>query len=98
MPDSPTRNSNGVIKLTIMSAIAFGMVWFGIQLAEQTAQNTLPSLGISGAWEYLPVSVGGVLMILFAIERLARRAVGLPTARFGEDSDPDGGPVVAAGN
>jgi TRAP-type C4-dicarboxylate transport system permease small subunit len=71
---------------------AFGMTWYGVQLAVKTAGNKLPSLGISGAFDFAPLVVGGVLMILFSIERLARRAAGLPTARFGEDSDPNGGP------
>jgi hypothetical protein len=33
-----------------------------------------------------------VLIVLFSLERLARRAAGLPTARFGDD--PGGGPEM----
>ena len=62
-----------------------GMIWFGWQLAAKTAANTLPSLGISGAYDYVPLVVGGVLVVLFSLERVVRRAAGLPTARFGED-------------
>lgn len=77
-------------------AFGFGMVWYGTQLAAKTANNIMPSLGISGIFDFLPLTVGGILMMLFTIERLARRAAGLPTARFGEDADPDGGPVAAS--
>lgn len=69
-----------------MVVVAFGggMIWFGTALAAKTVGNKLPSLGISGAFDFLPLVAGGILMILFSLERLARRAAGLPTARFGE--------------
>ncbi len=60
------------------------MVWFGTALAERTMHNKLPSLGISGAFDFIPIVGGGALLVIFALERLARRAAGLPTARFGE--------------
>lgn len=68
----------------IVGAFGFGMIWFGWELVEQTAGNKLPSLGISGAFDFLPIVGGGVLIVLFSLERIARRAAGLPTARFGE--------------
>ncbi len=68
----------------VVVAFGCGMIWFGAQLAEKTAANKLPSLGISGAFDFLPLVAGGVLVVLFSLERLARRAAGLPTARFGE--------------
>jgi TRAP-type C4-dicarboxylate transport system permease small subunit len=61
-----------------------GMIWFGTQLAVKTAGNKLPSLGISGAFDFIPIVAGGALIVLFSLERIARRAAGLPTARFGE--------------
>ncbi|MGJ8586278.1 MAG: TRAP transporter small permease [Marinosulfonomonas sp.] len=68
-----------------VAAFGGGMVWYGWQLAAKTAGNKLPSLGISGAFDFAPVVMGGVLIVLFSIERMARRAAGLRTARFGED-------------
>ncbi len=68
----------------VVVAFGCGMIWFGWQLAVKTAGNKLPSLGISGAFDFLPIVAGGVLVVLFSIERIARRAAGLPTARFGE--------------
>jgi len=67
-----------------VTAFGFGMIWYGFVLARQTAQNTLPSLGISGAFQYMPIMAGGVLAMLFSIERILRRLAGLHTSRFGE--------------
>ncbi len=61
-----------------------GMIWYGWLLAAKTAGNQLPSLGISGAFDFLPIVGGGVLIVLFSAERLLRRAAGLPTPRFGD--------------
>jgi len=33
----------------------------------------------------LPLVAGGALIVLFSVERIARRAAGLPTVRFGDD-------------
>jgi TRAP-type C4-dicarboxylate transport system permease small subunit len=66
--------------------VGFGgcMMWFGTELAAKTANNALPSLGISGAFDFIPIIAGGVLLVIFSIERIVRRFAGLPTARFGE--------------
>lgn len=66
-----------------------GMTWYGWQLAEKTAANKLPALGISGAFDFAPLVFGGLLIVLFSLERVARRLAGLPTARFGEDPIED---------
>lgn len=63
-----------------------GMIWFGMQLAIRTAGNKLPSLGISGAWDFVPIVAGGALIVIFSAERIARRAAGLDTARFGQEA------------
>jgi TRAP-type C4-dicarboxylate transport system permease small subunit len=68
----------------VVAAFGSGMIWYGSQLVVRTAGNKLPSLGISGAFDFIPIVAGGVLIVLFSIERLARRAAGLGTARFGE--------------
>jgi TRAP-type C4-dicarboxylate transport system permease small subunit len=63
------------------------MVWFGGQLAWSAAGVKLPTLGVSGAVDFLPIMMGGILVVIFSAERLARRAAGLPTARFGDVPD-----------
>lgn len=69
-----------------VGAFGCGMVWYGGQLAASSAGVKLPTLGISGAFDFLPIMVGGVLVALFSLERLARRAAGLPTVRFGDEA------------
>ena len=73
----------------VVTAFGVGMVYFGSQLAAKTAGNSLPGLGISGAFDFLPIVVGGILLILFCIERIARRLAGLPTSRIGDDVDAE---------
>lgn len=68
----------------VVIAFGIGMTVYGTQLAVLAAPNVLPSLGISGAFDFMPIVAGGVLVVLFSIERIARRLSGLPTALFGE--------------
>ncbi len=71
----------------VVTGFGVGMIWFGWELAAKTAGNQLPSLGISGAFDFIPIVGGGILVVLFSLERVARRAAGLQTARFGDDPD-----------
>lgn len=68
----------------VVTGFGFGMFWYGGELMLSAWDVTLPSLGISGAFDFLPLVGGGVLVVLFSLERLARRAAGLPTSRFGD--------------
>ena len=72
-----------------VAAFGVGMVWFGWELAAKTAGNMVPTLGISGAFDFVPLIGGGVLVVIFSLERIARRAAGLETARFGEEAQID---------
>ncbi|WP_235890644.1 TRAP transporter small permease [Martelella alba] len=65
-------------------AFGLGMVVYGSQLVAGTWGATMPSLGIPDGVGYLSIVAGGGLTVLFSLERIARRACGLPTARFGE--------------
>lgn len=62
----------------VILAFGVGMIWYGSQLVSLTWNTTLPSLGISGAYDYFPVVVGGVLIVLFALERTVQRLSGAP--------------------
>ncbi len=95
LPDRVGRWLHSVSDIVVL-VFACGMVGYGVQLAEKTWQNTVPLLGISGGIEYLALIFGGVLMVLFSLERLLRRAVGLPTRRFGDDTDLPDDPSDAA--
>lgn len=52
--------------------IAFGALLFGgcLMMAASVYPNTIPTLGISEAYRYLPPVISGVLIILFSIEHL----------------------------
>ncbi|MFB9141091.1 TRAP transporter small permease [Maritalea porphyrae] len=73
----------------IVIAFGAGMIGYGGQLAATTWATTIPNLGFSGAVSFFSLIFGGVLMILFSIERLLRRAVGLHTARFGDEAEEE---------
>ncbi|MFD1911315.1 TRAP transporter small permease [Halodurantibacterium flavum] len=79
----------------VVTAFAVGMVWFGWQLAARASTGVVPGLGISRLWDFAPLIGGGVLLVLFSLERILRRAAGLKTRRFGDMDDaadglPDG--------
>lgn len=62
----------------VIFAFGLGMLWYGAKLVGLTWATTLPSLGISGAWDYAPLIGGGALIVLFALERILLRATGAP--------------------
>jgi len=66
-----------MISDVVILAFGIGMVWYGSQLVALTWNTTLPSLGISGAYDYFPVVAGGVLIVLFALERIVQRLSGV---------------------
>jgi TRAP-type C4-dicarboxylate transport system permease small subunit len=67
-----------------VAGFGLGMIWFGSQLAGSAWNIKLPSLGVTGAIDFAPIVGGGLLIVIFSLERLARRAAGLPTQRFGD--------------
>lgn len=85
----PQRGKLVLFSLSDLAVGAFGcgMVWYGGQLAWSAAGVRLPTLGISGAFDFMPITMGGILVVIFSAERLACRAAGLPTARFGDQPE-----------
>lgn len=55
-----------------------GMVWYGSGLVSLTWNTVLPALDISGGWDYIPVVAGGLLVMLFALERIVLRLLCVP--------------------
>ena len=68
----------------VVIAFAGGMVVYGMQLVIGTWDSTIPNIGLPSGVNYLSIVGGGLLMVIFSFERVARRLAGLPTARFGE--------------
>lgn len=73
----------------VITGFGIGMIVYGLQLAEKTWQSTIPNIGISGGWAFVSIIMGGVLMVLFSVERILRRSCGMVTARFGETELPE---------
>jgi TRAP-type C4-dicarboxylate transport system permease small subunit len=61
----------------VVLAFAIGMIVYGIQLMQLQWKEKLPGLGISGAFRYLPLATGGVLIFLFSVERIVMRWAGI---------------------
>lgn len=84
MPQPVVKVFHTISDLVVI-AFGAGMIVYGFQLAQTTWATTIPNLGITGAATFFSLMAGGALMILLTLERLLRRAVGLRTARFGDD-------------
>lgn len=58
--------------LVYLLVIAFAVALFlgGAEMATSTRDSTIPTLGISEAFRYLPILIAGVLITLFSIEHL----------------------------
>lgn len=57
-------------------AFAFGMVFYGGELAIRYWSTRIPVLGLPTTFTYLPIVIAGVLMCLFSLERLLLRLAG----------------------
>jgi TRAP-type C4-dicarboxylate transport system permease small subunit len=68
----------------VVLAFAIGMIVYGITLMQLQWNEKMPSLGISGAFRYLPLAAGGVLITLFSAERIVLRWAGVDI-----DKDPN---------
>jgi TRAP-type C4-dicarboxylate transport system permease small subunit len=65
------------------------MVFYGYQLAAKVWSDRLPMIGISKGWDYVPIIAGGVLIVLFSLEKLLLNFTG---------QRPDPMPLRAAAN
>lgn len=59
----------------VITVFGAAMAWYGADLALTVWDATLPTLGLPGTVEYLPITLGGMLMALFGLERLLAHAV-----------------------
>ncbi|KQU92368.1 C4-dicarboxylate ABC transporter permease [Mesorhizobium sp. Root695] len=62
----------------VVLAFGAGMIVYGVQLTRLTWNTVMPSLAFPGGVSFLPVILGGALVCLFSLERLAGRFAGLP--------------------
>lgn len=68
----PPKVRHPVLMVAHAVVVAFGvaMAVFGVELARETWQHVIPTLGISRGYAYLPIALSGVLITGFAIEQL----------------------------
>lgn len=60
--------------------VVFGLAMFGygVQLAAGVWGDSIPVVGISKGWDYIPIAVGGVMVALFSIEKMLLKLSGQP--------------------
>ena len=71
----------------VVLAFAIGMIVYGIDLMRLQWGERMPALGISGAFRYLPLAAGGVLIALFSVERIVLRWAGVDVDRDLHEED-----------
>ena len=83
LPEGSKKVLRTISDLVVLS-FAVGMIIYGITLMQLQWNEKMPSLGISGAFRYLPLAAGGVLITLFSVERIVLRLAGVDV-----DKDPN---------
>ncbi|WP_309083065.1 TRAP transporter small permease [Chelativorans sp.] len=86
LPDGSKRVLRTISDLVVL-AFAGGMIYYGWQLILLQWNERMPGLGISGSFRYMPLAVGGVLIALFSIERIALRWSGVDVDKDAHASD-----------
>ncbi|MEM9401326.1 MAG: TRAP transporter small permease [Pseudomonadota bacterium] len=68
----PDKLRHAVFLFSHLMVIGFGiaMAIYGVQLAQETWQHVIPTLGLSRGYAYIPIAISGVLITGFAIEQL----------------------------
>lgn len=77
LPPGAKRWLRSISDLAVF-AFAFGMVFFGGQLAIRGWTVTIPVVNLPQTFTYLPIVVSGFLMCLFSLERILLRLAGEP--------------------
>lgn len=86
LPKGSKRVLRTISDIVVVS-FAVGMIVYGIDLMRLQWDERMPGLGISGAFRYLPLAAGGVLIGIFAIERIVLRWAGVDVDADLHDSD-----------
>jgi TRAP-type C4-dicarboxylate transport system permease small subunit len=74
------RSALVAVNETLVMVFGLAMVIYGWQLAAKVWGDRLPMIGVSKAWDYVPIIAGGVLIALFSFEKLALSAARHPRA------------------
>lgn len=68
----------------VVGAFGAGMAWYGWDLAAAVVTHTIPTLGISESWTYVPIPLSGAAILLFSVEHLMLARDESPVERAGE--------------
>ena len=72
---APVARLFKVLSDLVVTVFGVAMAFYGAELALEVWDATLPTLGLPGTAEYLPLVLGGALIALFGLERLVSHAV-----------------------
>jgi len=86
MPERIGRALQVISDLAVL-AFSVGMVIYGWQLMAKTWGSSIPIIRLPGGVSYMPLFVGGVLMVLFMLEHLLTRLRGAPVAETTDAED-----------
>ena len=69
---APRRVRRAALVFCTLALLFFGILlaWQGYVMYERTARRMIPLLGVSEGWRAVPVSLGGALITLFALDDL----------------------------
>ena len=65
------------VSLAMVALFGAAMAWYGAKLAIGTWTATIPVLGLPGGVDFFPLVLGGILIALFALERLVDTLLGI---------------------
>jgi TRAP-type C4-dicarboxylate transport system permease small subunit len=54
----------------LVATFGFAMFYYGWTLAAGVWSDRIPVVGISKGWDYVPIAVGGVLVLAFSLEKI----------------------------
>ena len=63
------RGLRNLVSNAVVAFFGLAMIVFGIELALATWHHVIPTLGIPRGFAYIPISISGLLITLFSIER-----------------------------
>ena len=54
----------------IVGLFGLAMAWWGVELARETWEHVIPTLGLSRGYAYVPIPISGLLIFGFALEHV----------------------------
>lgn len=58
------------VSMVVVAVFGGFVSWYGLALVIRTWDTTISGLGISGGWDFMPLVFSGILITVYAIERM----------------------------